>query len=97
MHFGKNIDLCQSAQADTGRNFSLYLKSSPREKINLPHESVCCLTNLFPNKPWFLRVCCTSLLKTLWEREKLLVTSNFSSRPSVSTHFDSWLPFSSNL
>ena len=34
--------------------------------------------NPFPNKPWFLRVCCTSLLKTQWEKEKLLVTSNFS-------------------
>ena len=31
--------------------------------------------NPFPNKPWFLRVCSTSLLKTL-EKEKLLVTSN---------------------
>ena len=27
----------------------------------------------FPNKPWFLHVCSTSLLKTLWEKEKLLV------------------------
>ena len=34
--------------------------------------------NLFPNKPWCSRVCSTSLLKTLWEKEKLLVTSNFS-------------------
>ena len=33
--------------------------------------------NPFPNKPWFLRVCSTSLLKTLWEKKKLLVTSNF--------------------
>ena len=32
----------------------------------------------FPNKPWFLCICCTSLLKTLWEKEKLLVSSNFS-------------------
>ena len=30
--------------------------------------------NPFPNKPWFVRVCSTSLLKTLWEKEKLLVT-----------------------
>ena len=37
----------------------------------------------FPNKPWFLRVCSTSLLKTLWEKEKLLVTSNFSFSHSV--------------
>ena len=34
--------------------------------------------NPFPNKPWFLRVCSISLLKTMWEKEKLLVTSNFS-------------------
>ena len=39
--------------------------------------------NPFPNKPWFLRVCSTSLLKTLWEKEKLLATSNFSFSRSV--------------
>ena len=39
--------------------------------------------NPFPNKPWFLRVCSTCLLKTLWEKEKLLVTSNFSFSHSV--------------
>ena len=33
--------------------------------------------NPFQNKPWFLRVSSTSLLKTLWEKEKLLVTSIF--------------------
>ena len=38
------------------------------------------LVNHFPNKPLFLRVCNTSLLKTLWEKEKSLVTilDNFS-------------------
>ena len=39
--------------------------------------------NPFPNKPCFLRVCSTSLLKTLREKEKLLVTSNFSFSHSV--------------
>ena len=39
--------------------------------------------NPFPNKPWFLCVFHTSLLKTLWEKKKLLVTSNFSFPPSV--------------
>ena len=34
--------------------------------------------NSFPNKPWFLRVYRTSLLKTLLEKEKLVVKSNFS-------------------
>ena len=32
----------------------------------------------FPNKPWILRVCSRSLLKTLWEKEKLLLMSNLS-------------------
>ena len=49
-------------------------------KLNNVHE-VC--INPFPNKPWFLRVCSTSLLKTQWEKEKLLVTSNFSFSHSV--------------
>ena len=43
----------------------------------------CAIFNSFPNKLCFLRVCSTSLLKTLWEKEKLLVTSNFSFSRSV--------------
>ena len=39
--------------------------------------------NPFPNKPWFLRVYSESLLKTLREKEKLLVTSNFSFYHSI--------------
>ena len=39
--------------------------------------------NPFPYKPLFSRVCSASLLKTLWEKEKLLVTSNFSFSHSV--------------
>ena len=42
----------------------------------------------FPNKPWFLHVCSTSLLKTPWEKEKLLVTSNFSFSHSVFYPFE---------
>ena len=41
------------------------------------------LINPFQNKPLFLRVCSRSLLKTLREKEKLLVTSNFSFSHSV--------------
>ena len=37
----------------------------------------------FPSKPRLLFVCNTRLLKTLCEKEKLLVTSNFSSSHSV--------------
>ena len=39
--------------------------------------------NPFPNKPWFLHVYNASLLKTLWEQEKLLIMSNFSFSHSV--------------
>ena len=58
---------------------------------------VTCL-NSFPNKPWFLRVCSTILLKTLWEKKKLLVTSNFSFSHSVFYPFQELLfPFLSKL
>ena len=39
--------------------------------------------NSVTNQPWFSRVCSTSLLKILLEKEKLLVTSNFSFSHSV--------------
>ena len=39
--------------------------------------------NSFPNKPWFSCVCSISHLKKLQEKEKLLVTSNFSFSHSV--------------
>ena len=47
----------------------------------LAKGSLMCLPgplSLSQNKPWFLRVCSGSLSKTPWEKEKLLVTSNFS-------------------
>ena len=39
--------------------------------------------NPFTNKPWFLRLCSTSLSKTLLEKDKLVLTSNFSFSQSV--------------
>ena len=39
--------------------------------------------NPFPNKPLFLLICSRGLLKTLWLKEKLLVTSNFLFSHSV--------------
>ena len=39
--------------------------------------------NPFPHNDTFWRPWETSLLKTLWEKEKLLVTSNFSFSHSV--------------
>ena len=55
------------------------------------------LFNPFPNNPWFLHVCSTYLLKTLREKEKLLVTSNFSFSQGVFYTFGEFLSFSSNL
>ena len=48
---------------------------------------LCFQFNPFPNKPWFSRVCSTSLLKALCEKEELLVTSNFSLSHSVFNPF----------
>ena len=72
--FGKKMCLCWCKKAWK------HMCVTDRHGLSLPF-------NPFPNKPWFLRVCKTSLLKTLWEKEKLLVTSNFSFSHSVSTHF----------
>ena len=41
------------------------------------------LFNPFPTKGVSLHFCSTSLLKTLWEKEKLLITNNFSFSNSV--------------
>ena len=53
--------------------------------------------NSFSNKTLFLRVCCTSPLKTLQEKEKLLVMGNFSFYYSVFYLLNNFLPFSSTL
>ena len=45
-----------------------------------------CLT-LSQTSPWFLCVCSTSHLKALWEKEKLLITSNFSFSHSAFSPF----------
>ena len=47
-----------------------------------------CKLNPFSNKPRFLHVCSTSLLKTLWEKEKLLVMRYFSFSHSVFYPFE---------
>ena len=49
-----------------------------RVKYRIP-----CVFNPLPNKPWFLCVCSTSLLKRVREKEKLHVTSAFSFSHSV--------------
>ena len=54
--------------------------------------------NPVPDKPLISCICSTSLLKTLWEKEKLLVTRNFSFPHSVlSLGFKNYMPFASSL
>ena len=83
-----------SSRLDNFLPFSSNLKLSSANSLSLEESKICRLVmgyglggklsfNPFPNKPWFLRVCSTSLSKTRWEKEKLLVTSNFSFSHSV--------------
>ena len=53
--------------------------------------------NPFPNKPYCLHVYCKSLLKTLWEKEKLPLFVQFLLFPQCFTCLEYLLPFSSNL
>ena len=53
-----------------------FLSANP---IILDASEIVLSVNPFLNKPWFLRVCSTSLLKTLWLHEKLFVISPFPS------------------
>ena len=69
-----------------------YLSAEPGISVNSAQDF-----NPFPNKSWFLCVCRVSLLKTLREKEKLLVTSSFSFSHSVFYPFGELLPFSSHL
>ena len=52
-----------------------------KSSLSPAHKSMC--FNPFPHNNTFWRPWETSLLKTLWEKEKLLVTSNFSFTHSV--------------
>ena len=59
----------------------LFLNSVPNEKKKKLDQSIAnsVLLNPFPNKPWILHVCSTSLLKTaVGEKEKLLIMSIIS-------------------
>ena len=51
--------------------------------------------NPFPNKPWFLRVCSTSLLKTLGKGE-IARSEQFLLFPVFSALSEDFLPFSLN-
>ena len=67
-----------------------------RSRSDLTLSSIGFCLNPFPSKPWFLHVCVKSLLKTLLEKEKLLVTSNFSFSHHVFYPFGELSAISSN-
>ena len=57
------------------------LTSTPHNNISKPLAAF--PLNPFLKRPWFLSVCSTSLLKTMREKKKFLVTCNFSFSHSV--------------
>ena len=85
-HQGKTLKWIENIETKGG-NVILLLQDDIIQHLFIP----------FPNSPWFLRVCSISLLKTLWEKEKLLITSNFSISHSFFYLLGKFLPFSSNL
>ena len=90
----KNIDLgqpAQSTQIDLRKKPSAMGQFLFVQRQNLLRDKVG--LNPFQKKPWFLHVCSTSLLKTLWETEKLLITSNFSFSYSVFYPFGEFSAF----
>ena len=82
----RTILLSGMPEATLQQNFGAGMKIKPKTAQS-HHCSVYHIPswklNPFPNKPWFSRVCTTGLLKTLWEKEKLLIMSNFSFSLSV--------------
>ena len=86
-NFSFSHSVFKRLQLQTHKNQGLFRKglnsSKPKELAddNLKFDEK--RLNPLPNKPWFLHVCSTSLLKTLGEKEKLLGTSNFSFSHSV--------------
>ena len=80
-----NLDQSKILSSGNGlKNCLLYISSSYN-------------VNPFPKKPWFLCVCSTNPLKTLQEKEKLLVTSNFSFSHSVFYLFGELFAISNEL
>ena len=93
-----NLDSCKILNSDKNLNihkyriikYYHYLKRThvkEKYRINYSFEIIYICSNPFPNKPLILLVCSASPLKTLFEKEKLLVTSNFSFSHSVFYRF----------
>ena len=62
-----------SDPSDLSRRLDMEREKSEEKDKQVNSILILLLINPFPKKSWFLHVCSTSLLKTLWEKEKLLV------------------------
>ena len=74
-----NPDGHRDAHTDSKLHVQIHIAMLCEWKFKMAHI----LINPFPHNEAFWRPWETSLLKTLWEKEKLLVTSNFSFSHSV--------------
>ena len=73
----------------------IWIKTCAHQCINPHFDRAWLIWNrltLSPNKPWFLRDCITSLLKTLFEREKLLCNEQFLLFPLSTFSFSQCFP-----
>ena len=77
-----NLSSANALNLDWSKILSFGTGLSKTSNVNI-HRTDVLQVNPFPSKPWFLRVCRKSLLKTLCEKEKLLAMSNFSFSHSV--------------
>ena len=86
-HTPKFVEFSLETSVNKFTPTSTVSESSKIIDMFLHYFSLCTVDTMYckplPNKPWFLSANSTSPLKTLWKKEKLLVTSNFSFFHSV--------------
>ena len=80
IYAGKKSRLNRGSNSQPPGHKSYTLTTEPPGRGHI-HVGQYHFINLLSNKRWFLLVWSTCLLKTQWEKEKLLVTSNFSFFP----------------
>ena len=80
-----------------GKNLRPYSECCNMGQIDLNRYFVDALTLTQTSPCFYVSAVLTSLLKPPWEKENLLVTSNFSFFHSVYVLLDNFLPFQSSL
>ena len=78
------IDSSMNFETIWPKRFQTFQIKWPKKVLKpFNHNDALVRINPFQNKPWFLCLYSKSLLKTLWEKEKFLIMSNFSFSNSV--------------